>query len=99
MGDVWGSVFTQTLRNSSPGAELTKQTNDANYPEILSQRSVQVGLNHLNCFRSKLFDKRPGLKALGGEKKEDEDNESSPSALVISTIDDEDILQVTRTYH
>merc|ERR1719500_1124631 len=44
-------------------------------------------------FRSKLFDKRPGLKALGGEKKEDEDNESSPSALVISTIDDEDILQ------
>jgi len=45
-------------------------------------------------FRSKLFDKRPGLKALGGEKEEDEkDNESSPSALVISTIDDEDILQ------
>ena len=49
-------------------------------------------------FRSKLFDKRPGLKALGGEKKEEnpdeKDNESSPSALVISTIDDEDILQV-----
>ena len=46
-------------------------------------------------FRSKLFDKRPGLKALGGEKKEENpDNESSPSALVISTIDDEDILQV-----
>merc|ERR1712203_1352481 len=46
-------------------------------------------------FRSKLFDKRPGLKALGGEKKEENegDNESSPSALVISTIDDEDILQ------
>merc|ERR1712203_50606 len=46
-------------------------------------------------FRSKLFDKRPGLKALGGEKKEENegDNESSPSALVISTIDDEEILQ------
>ena len=41
------------LRNSPPGVELTKQTNDANYPEILSQRSVQVGLNHLNCFRWK----------------------------------------------
>jgi hypothetical protein len=47
-------------------------------------------------FRSKLFSNRPGLKALGGNKDDEEvpDHESSPSALVIETIDDEEILQV-----
>jgi len=48
-------------------------------------------------YRNKLFDRRPGLQILkGNEKKEVEfpdDHDSSPSALVIETINDEDILK------
>ena len=58
-------------------------------------------------FRSKLFDKRPGLKHLGGndDKQDDkdqefpDDHESSPSALVISMLDDGDILQVSFSHY
>ena len=101
--DTSESAPVESQSNIQPSTtKKPKKQDSKNKPKIEFKKFNRFKRPDLRktLFRSKLFDKRPGLKALGGEKEEDEkDNESSPSALVISTIDDEDILQVTRTYH
>ena len=93
------AIFFERRKQSSPPSttKKPKKQDSKNKPKIEFKKFNRFKRPDLRktLFRSKLFDKRPGLKALGGEKKEENpDNESSPSALVISTIDDEDILQV-----
>ena len=99
--DTSESAPVESQSNIQPSTtKKPKKQDSKNKPKIEFKKFNRFKRPDLRktLFRSKLFDKRPGLKALGGDKKEDEkDNESSPSALVISTIDDEDILQVTRT--
>jgi len=95
--DTSESAPVESQSNIQPSTtKKPKKQDSKNKPKIEFKKFNRFKRPDLRktLFRSKLFDKRPGLKALGGEKKEDEkDNESSPSALVISTIDDEDILQ------
>ena len=80
------------------------KTNSKNKPKIEFKKFNRFQRPDLRktLFRSKLFEKRAGLKKLGEEKKKEEelefsDHESAPSALVISTLDDENILQVSVT--
>ena len=97
--DTSESAPAESQSNIQPSTtKKPKKQDSKNKPKIEFKKFNRFKRPDLRktLFRSKLFDKRPGLKALGGDKKEENegDNESSPSALVISTIDDEEILQV-----
>ena len=88
---------SETIEESP--TEKPQKSQNPNTPKIMFKKFDRFSRPNIKktLYRNKLFDRRPGLQILkGNEKKEVEfpdDHDSSPSALVIETINDEDILQ------